>query len=109
MYDSRMDRTNPDRNFLDPELKNVVASSLIEARHPRQYALAIFEVGTASVVAGVLLLLLSVFGSTTWTPNLSAETMRHLLTLGVLGAVWSLVGAVTALVSGLLIRFWPKR
>jgi hypothetical protein len=104
MYDSRIDRVNPDRNLLDPELKHMVASSLIKARPAHHYALAVFRVGTASIVAGVLLLLLSAFGSSMWTAGTTPETLWSLLRLGFMGATWAIVGIVATLASGLFIK-----
>jgi VIT1/CCC1 family predicted Fe2+/Mn2+ transporter len=102
MVDSRFDWRRPGRDYLDPELENVIASSLIKASHPHHYVLAAFQVGTASIIAGILLLLLSVFGSTGLTSSVTPEVIEGLLTLTVMGGVLTLVGAVVAFISGLL-------
>jgi VIT1/CCC1 family predicted Fe2+/Mn2+ transporter len=109
MVDSRFDWRKPGRDYLDPELENIIASSLMKVSRPRLYRLAAFQVGTASIIAGALLLLLSTYGSTMWTSSTMIEVAPKLLTLAVMGILLSLVGAVVALVSGLLNRFSPDR
>jgi hypothetical protein len=108
MYDSRIDRRKPGRDYLDPELENVVASTLIEGSRPRRYAYAAYQLGTACVIAGALLLLLSVSGSTAWTPSMVLEHGRSVLATVALSVVLSLVGAFTSTVSELRLERVPK-
>jgi hypothetical protein len=105
MFNTRMDWRKPGRDYLDPELEEVMASSLIEIRHPRQYRLAAFQVGTASMVAGMLLLLLSAFGSTVWTAGLAPEMLRGLLMPTMIGIALTAAGALFAGVSRLVKAF----
>ncbi len=102
MYDSRIDWKKPGRDYIDPEFENLLASSLIEVRHPHRYAHVASEVGIAGIIAGALLVLLSVFGSTAWTPVLAFVNGPSLLTLAVLGVTLALVGAVSAVIA----RLW---
>lgn len=99
MYDSRIDWRRPGRDHLDPELENIVASSLIEASRPHRYALAAFQVGAACVMAGALLLLLAIYGSTVWNSSMTPEQAPTLLRTAVMGIALSAVGIVTTLVS----------
>jgi hypothetical protein len=104
MYDSRIDRRKPGRDLLDPELENMFASSLIAGEHPRRYMDAAYQVETACMIAGALLLLVSLSGSSSWT-NIVPENVGTVLMTAVLGVVLALVGALTTLMS----RLWLKR
>ena len=102
MYDSRIDWKKPGRDHIDPEFENLLASSLIEARRPHHYAHVTYEVGIAGIIAGTLLVLLSVFGSTAWTPVQAFVRGSSLLMLAALGITLALVGAVSAVIA----RLW---
>lgn len=105
MYDSRIDWRRPGRDHLDPELENIVASSLIEVSRPHRYALAAFQVGTACIIAGALLILLAVYGSTVWNTSTMPENVPGLLTTAVVGIALSIVGALTAILSAFHLKF----
>jgi hypothetical protein len=107
MTDSRIDWRKPGRNYIDPEFENLFASSLIEVKRPHHYVHVAYEIGVAGIIAGALLLLLSVFGSMSWTPVMAFMDGRSLITTGVLGALMTLVGALTALAAGLWLRYGP--
>ena len=77
---------------------------MIAGEHPRQYAEAAYQVGTACVIAGALLLLVSFSGSINWT-IIVPEYAGSALTTAVLGVVLALAGALTALMS----RLWLRR
>lgn len=101
MYDSRIDWRKPGRDYLDPELEKIFASSLIESHRPRRYALAAFQVGTAGLIAGAILLLLSVYGSVSWGFNIPPEGARSLFMTAMTGLGLSAVGVVVAMASWL--------
>lgn len=109
MYDSRIDWRRPGRDYLDPELENIVASSLIEASRPHRFALAAFQVATACTIAGALLLLLAVYGSTVWNSSITPEQAPTLLRTAVMGIALSAVGVVTAIASALHLKFGRSR
>jgi hypothetical protein len=109
MYDSRLDWRKPGRDYLDPELENISASSLIDSHKPHRYALAAFEVGTACLIAGAILLLLSVYGSTSWGFTIPPEESRSLLMTTVTGMGLSAVGILVAMVSWLRLNSETKK
>ena len=102
MYDFWMDWNRPRRGYLDPELEYVVATSLIESHPPRRYALAAFEVGQASIIAGGLILLLSAYGSTLWAVSVALEVQQSLFVLAVIGVVLMTVGIALVVVPKLV-------